>query len=110
MASPFSMALNGLATRNVARYVKNFRVYGEWKEYDVEECAKVGRVPDGSMLLNSLVRITVEKTGVLDSFRYEPSELGATRRSLRSQLGTQYEDAAHSMARYRSVYIDAAHG
>lgn len=77
MASPFSMGLNGLATRNVAGYVKRFRVYGQWKEYDVDECAKVGRVPDGSMLLNGLVRVAVEKMGVLDSFRYAPSELGA---------------------------------
>lgn len=72
------MGLNGLATRNVAGYVKQFRVYGEWKQYDVQEFAKVGRVPDGSMLLNSLVRVAVEKMGVLDSFRYALSELGAS--------------------------------
>ena len=76
MASPFSMGLNGLATRNVAGYVRKFRMYGEWREYDVEECAKVGRVPDGSMLLNSLVRVVVEKMGVLDSFRYGLLEVG----------------------------------
>ena len=70
------MGLNGLATRNVAGYVKRFRVHGEWKEYDVEECAKVGRVPDASMLLNSLIRIAVEKMGVLDSFRYGLLEPG----------------------------------
>ncbi len=69
MASPFSMALNGLATRNVAAYVKKFRVSGEWREYNVEECAKVGRVPDGSMLLNSIIRVAVEKMGVLNSLR-----------------------------------------
>ena len=74
------MGLNGLATRNVAGYIKTFRVCGEWKEYDVEECAKVGRVPDSSMLLNSLVRVAVEKMGVLDSFRYAPFERGWTGR------------------------------
>ena len=36
------MALNTLVTRNVAGYVKRFKVYGTWKEYDLEECAKVG--------------------------------------------------------------------
>lgn len=38
------MALNAIVTRNVAGYVKRFRVYGTWKEYDLEECAKVGRL------------------------------------------------------------------
>ena len=110
MASPFSMALNGLATRNVAGYVKKFRVHGQWKEHNVEECAKVGMVPDGSMLLNSLIRVAVEKMDVLDSFRYAPSELEAVDRCRHAQLGTQHQDAAHSMARYRSIDLDAAHG
>ena len=71
MASPFSMGLSGLVTRSVTGYVKNFEVWGEWKEYELEENAKVGRVPDGSMILNTLVRIAMEKMTGLDSFRYE---------------------------------------
>lgn len=71
MASPFSMGLNGLVSRNVAGYVKNFEVYGEWKEHGLQEHANVGRVPDESMMLNTLVRVAVEKMAVLDSFRYE---------------------------------------
>ncbi|SLM36420.1 F-box domain [Lasallia pustulata] len=70
-ASPFSMGLNGLVTRSIAGYVRKFRLWGEFKEYDLEECAKVGRVPDGSMMLNCLVRAAVEKMGVLESFSWE---------------------------------------
>ena len=70
MASPFSMGLNGLVSRNVAGYVRNFEVTGEWKEHDVQEHSRVGRVPDESMMLNILVRIAAEKMVVLDSFRF----------------------------------------
>lgn len=64
------MGLNGLVLRNVAGYVKKFEVCGEWKEHTLEEYAKVGRVPDETMMLSSLVRVAVEKMAVLDSFRY----------------------------------------
>ncbi len=63
------MGLNGLVSRNVSGYVKNFEVCGEWKEHEQQEHAKVGRVPDESMVLNTLVRVAVEKMTVLDSFR-----------------------------------------
>lgn len=69
MASPFALGLNGLVSRNVAGYVKKFRVYGEWKEHELQEYAKVGRVTEGSMMLSLLVRIAVEKMAVLYSFR-----------------------------------------
>ena len=64
------MGLNGLVSRNVAGYVRTFEVCGEWKERALEEHARVGRVPDETMMLNSLVRVAVEKMTVLDSFRY----------------------------------------
>lgn len=70
MASPFSMGLNGLVSRNVAGYVRSFEVCGEWKEHTLGEHAKVGRVPDETMMLNSLVRVAVEKMAVLDSFSW----------------------------------------
>ena len=70
MASPFTMGLSGLASRNVASYVRTLEICGEWKEHEVEEHVKMGRVPDESMLLNTLVRVAVEKMAVLDSFRY----------------------------------------
>lgn len=76
MASPFSMGLNGLVSRNIAGYTKNFEIGGEWKEHELEEHSKVGRVPDESMMLNTLVRVAVEKMTVLDSFRCFFLQLG----------------------------------
>ena len=69
-ASPFSMGLNAIVTRNVTGYIKKFKAWGKWKEYDLEECAKVGRVPDSSMMLNLLVRAAVDRMPVLETFRY----------------------------------------
>ncbi|MCJ1479381.1 hypothetical protein MMC13_008066 [Lambiella insularis] len=70
-ASPFSMGLNALVTRNVAGYVKKFRVWGKWKEHDLEECAKVGRVPDSSMMLSLLVRAAIDRMPALEAFTWE---------------------------------------
>lgn len=76
MASPFSMGLNGLVSRNVASYVKTFRVCGEWKDHDGPEYSKVGRVTDASMNLSSLIRVAIEKMAVLETFWYvsQPKE------------------------------------
>ena len=71
-ASPFSMGLNAIVTRNVTSYIKKFRIWGKWKEYDSEECARVGRVPDSSMMLNLLVRAAVDRMSALETFRYPP--------------------------------------
>lgn len=71
MASPFSMGLNGLVSRNVAGYVKRFKVLGEWKEHEAEDYSNVGRVTDGSMMLSILIRVAIEKMLVLDSFSWE---------------------------------------
>ena len=70
MASPFSMGLNGFVCRNVAGYVKRFGLIGEWKEQDLEEYAKAGRVPDESMILNSLVGASIARMSALEEFRY----------------------------------------
>lgn len=70
MGSPFSMGLNGLVLRNVASYVEKFRVHGEWKDYELPEYSSIGRVTEGSMMLNTMVRVAVEKMPLLDSFRY----------------------------------------
>lgn len=69
MGSPFSMGLNGLVSREISGYVKSFDVCGEWKEHELQEHARVGMVPDESMIMNILVRVAVEKMIVLDSFR-----------------------------------------
>lgn len=71
MASPFTMALNGLVSRNVAGNVKSLRLYGRWKDFEVADCAKAGRVPDSDMLLNCLVRVAVERMTALEAFSWE---------------------------------------
>ena len=68
--SPFFMALNAIITRNVAGWVKKFKVYGEWRDNDLEECARVGRVPDNNMMLNTLVRAAIDRMPALESFTY----------------------------------------
>lgn len=55
------MGLNGLVSRNVTGYVKKFEVCGEWKEHELQEHAKAGRVPEESMMMNTLVRVAVER-------------------------------------------------
>jgi hypothetical protein len=67
--SPFVMGLNGLVTRNVTNYVKHFKLWGEWREADLQDLAK-GRVPDNSMLLSVAVRAAIDQMPMLESFRY----------------------------------------
>lgn len=69
MASPFCMALNAFVSRSVANYVNSFKVGGEWREYELEDHTRHGRVPDSSMMLNTLVRVAVEKMVALEEFR-----------------------------------------
>ncbi|MCJ1310120.1 hypothetical protein MMC25_003781 [Agyrium rufum] len=69
--SPFFQALNTLVTRNVAIYVKTFRLHGSWKDQDLEDCARVGRVPDSSQMLNTLVRVALDRMPALESFSWE---------------------------------------
>ena len=63
------MGLNALVTRTVATYVKSFEVCGQWQELGYEDHAKVGRVPDGGMMLGLLVRVALDRMGMLSSFR-----------------------------------------
>ena len=63
------MGLNALVTRTVANYVKDFEVCGQWVELGYEEHAKVGRVPDGAMMLNLLVRAALDRMGMLSGFK-----------------------------------------
>ncbi|KAI9878215.1 MAG: hypothetical protein M1830_001559 [Pleopsidium flavum] len=70
-ASPLAMGLNGLISRNITGLVRSFSLSGEWKEYDLEEFAKVGRVSDNSMMLSMVVRAAVEKMEKLESFSWE---------------------------------------
>ncbi|EON63994.1 hypothetical protein W97_03224 [Coniosporium apollinis CBS 100218] len=68
--SPFSMGLNGLATRNTASYVKGWKLLGDWRESDVDDFTK-GRVPDNSMMLNIVIRAAMDKMTCLESFGWE---------------------------------------
>lgn len=68
--SPFMMALNGLVTKNHAGVVKDFRIWGEWREVGVEAFSK-GRVPDNSMMLNMMLRMCVSRMAKLRSFSWE---------------------------------------
>jgi hypothetical protein len=66
--SPFSMALEGLISRNVSGFVRKLKLVGIWKEVDVEDFAK-GRVPENTMLLNIVIKAALEKMNELRSFR-----------------------------------------
>lgn len=72
MGSPFVMGLNGLVLRNVSGYVRQLRFVGEWREHDLEEFSKRGRVPDSSIMLNTLVRVVVERSANLRDLWYAP--------------------------------------
>ncbi|KAK8151133.1 hypothetical protein BKA80DRAFT_258691 [Phyllosticta citrichinensis] len=68
--SPFTMGLNGLVTKNVSRYVRSFRLVGEWRESDIDDFAK-GRVPDNSMMLNIAVRAAMDRMDKMEHFGWE---------------------------------------
>ncbi|KAJ5200304.1 hypothetical protein N7491_008895 [Penicillium cf. griseofulvum] len=70
-ASPFTMALNALVTRSYATLVQSITLRGEWKEHQLEEYARVGRVTDGSMLLNIAARAAIDRMPNLESFHWE---------------------------------------
>ncbi|KAL8993700.1 MAG: hypothetical protein Q9169_006147 [Polycauliona sp. 2 TL-2023] len=71
MGSPFVMGLNGLVLRNVSGYVRKLKIVGEWREHELEEFSKRGRVPDSSIMLNTLMRIAIERSTNLRDFRWE---------------------------------------
>ncbi|CAI7593393.1 unnamed protein product [Penicillium glandicola] len=70
-ASPFTMGLNAIITRSYATLVRSITLRGEWKEHELEEHARVGRVPDASMLLNIAARAAVDRMTNLESFHWE---------------------------------------
>jgi hypothetical protein len=70
-ASPFTMGLNAIITRSYAPLVRSMTLRGEWKEHELEEHARVGRVPDSSMLLNIAARAAIDRMTNLESFHWE---------------------------------------
>lgn len=72
-ASPFSMGLNAVITRPYASLVRSLTLRGDWREHDLEEHARVGRVPDSSMMLNIAVRAAIDRMPELETFNWELS-------------------------------------
>lgn len=72
-ASPFSNGLNALITRPYATLVRALTLRGEWRELELEEHSRVGRVPDSSMMLNIAVRAAVDRMTELESFSWDLS-------------------------------------
>ncbi|KAL1649172.1 hypothetical protein SLS58_001746 [Diplodia intermedia] len=68
--SPFSMGLNGLVTKNMAQYVRSWRLVGDWRESDLDDFSR-GRVPDNSMMLNIAVRAGMDRMERLQEFAWE---------------------------------------
>lgn len=72
-ASPFSMGLNAVITRPYASLVRSLTLRGDWREIELEEHARVGRVPDSSMMLNIAVRAAIDRMPELERFSWELS-------------------------------------
>lgn len=72
-ASPFSMGLNAVIIRPYASLVRSLTLRGDWREVELEEHARVGRVPDSSMMLNIAVRAAIDRMQELESFSWELS-------------------------------------
>jgi hypothetical protein len=69
--SPFTMGLNAVITRPYGSLVRSMTLRGEWSDHELEEHARVGRVPDSSMLLNIAVRAAIDRMTNLESFHWE---------------------------------------
>ncbi|GFF71330.1 hypothetical protein IFM53868_00535 [Aspergillus udagawae] len=101
-ASPFSMGLNAVITRPYASLVRSLTLRGDWREDELEEHARVGRVPDSSMMLNIAVRAAVDRMTELESFRWELSTkmletvyLGLAQRPKLTSLTVRFPSSRH---------------
>ncbi|KIX08782.1 uncharacterized protein Z518_03439 [Rhinocladiella mackenziei CBS 650.93] len=70
-ASPFSMGLNALVTRNVSTLVRSLGLEGEFGASDLYEYSRVGRVSESTMILNIAVRAAVDQCVHLEKFRWD---------------------------------------
>jgi hypothetical protein len=101
-ASPFSMGLNAVITRPYASLVRSLTLRGDWRENELEEHARVGRVPDSSMMLNIAVRAAVDRVTELESFSWELSTkmletvyLGLAQRPKLTSLTVRFPSSRH---------------
>ncbi|KAJ9634482.1 hypothetical protein H2204_006307 [Knufia peltigerae] len=70
-ASPFSMGLNALVTRNVAALVYSLVLEGDYKSLDLEEYSRAGRVSESTMILNIAIRAAISQCVQLEKFRWD---------------------------------------
>jgi hypothetical protein len=70
-ASPFSMGLNALVTRNVSNLVRSLSLEGEFGAADLQEHARAGRVSESVMILNIVVRAALDQSTHLENFRWD---------------------------------------
>ena len=98
-ASPFSMGLNAVVTRNVANLVRSLRLRGEWREYALAEHSRAGRVADDTMMLNIAVRAAVDRTSALESFRLVKANMQDTYFSLTRPLTAFFVTVGNSTRR-----------
>ncbi|KAK5392795.1 hypothetical protein LTR20_006846 [Exophiala xenobiotica] len=70
-ASPFSMGLNALVTRNVSSLVRSLVLEGDYRSADLEEYSRAGRVSESTMILNIAVRAAVDQCLHLEDFRWD---------------------------------------
>jgi hypothetical protein len=70
-ASPFSMGLNALVTRNVSSLVRSLSLEGEFSAADLNEHARAGRVSESTMILNIAVRAVLDQCVHLEKFRWD---------------------------------------
>ncbi|KIW21592.1 hypothetical protein PV08_02172 [Exophiala spinifera] len=70
-ASPFSMGLNALVTRNVAALVSSLVLEGDYKSLDLEEYSRAGRVSESTMILNIAIRAAINQCIQLEKFRWD---------------------------------------
>ena len=100
-ASPFSMGLNALVTRNVAGLVRSLTLQGQWKEHDLQEFASVGRVPDDAMMLNIAVRAAVDRCCALESFKsvFQKKNTAPGSTAHISQMGSEHQTTLERLFR-----------
>lgn len=70
-ASPFALGLAALVTQpNVGPMVRELCLRGHWRQDDLEIHARVGRVPEATMMLNIAVRAALDRTQDLEAFSW----------------------------------------
>lgn len=67
--SPFAMALDTLATREVVQYVEKFALAGAFWDNRFEDSIGARPISDSAMLLATLVRVCLDRMSNVKEFR-----------------------------------------